>query len=197
MATTFHAGRSHHIIPRRTASCRSVISIRSRRRLQPSPFRCSSGPRDPRLAPSVRLDVASAARLLLNSVRATLDDDDFELSWLSWPLTSCFAWVTPVESAECAETPADARSSAGSSHHAKRPLLLTAQGAHQERAKAIQSANSGWDAASNGVCRDLRASRLTGLLSGMCVPIPGRMDIKPQWEPGPDTRQARGVLLSD
>ncbi|HWF09305.1 MAG TPA: ISL3 family transposase, partial [Bryobacteraceae bacterium] len=46
----------------------------------------------------------------------------------------------------------------------------------------------GWGPAVNGVCRDLRASRLAGLFPGICVPTSARMEIKPQWEPGPGIR---------
>jgi hypothetical protein len=47
---------------------------------------------------------------------------------------------TLVELAEHAERPTDAMSSAGSSHDIKRLLLLVAQSAHQERARAFQRA---------------------------------------------------------
>ena len=47
------------------------------------------------------------------------------------------------------------------------------------------------------VCRDLRASRLAGLFPGRCVPTSVRMEIKPQWEAGPDIRVLDAKLCQD
>jgi len=52
-------------------------------------------------------------------------------------------------------------------------------------------------AVANGVCRDLRASRLAGLFPGICVPTSDRMEIKPQWETGPDIRVVDAKLCED
>ena len=47
------------------------------------------------------------------------------------------------------------------------------------------------------VCRDLRASRLAGLFPGRCVPTSVRIEIKPQWEAGPDIRVLDAKLCQD